>query len=383
MNLHPAPTPGPRSGRRRTASALAAVAAAGALTVGSLSPAHASPSAEPPGAAWPDGSYSVTVRGSAAGTGGGGELASGTVSAMLTGRFGIEIAAGTTAGSSDAYLLYLFQGSGVTTSGIPGSGTLQLDMSGYAQAEDGRVAIHRESAVGTWTIEGYTLPPQTTVLGDRFLLVADYADCGIVEGTMLGTFEGLAQAAPIGASGELQVVSDFLAVSDLFTGDPEAWVVETSRITDEIVELDRAYGNLEVGGDEALAQLRRLLDRAEDSLAAFEDHGCTAPGDFGLGVGAAAYFLLYALLEASSSPLELGQIAALAAQAGVLDPDLSAEVLDRVNEYHDVLREEFAGGDVEYAAELYHLAGAAAAAGDSALADALLAEYLEIAGGDV
>lgn len=333
-------------------------------------PAHAS---EPPGVRWPDGVYSVVMQGSLVGSGSGGDIASGSASGGASGQFRIAIDDGATLPDQrdDVFLLYHVAADGIDVFGHTGSGEMVLELSGYTAATDGRVGFHRELGVSTMTVDGVTLPSTSTPLDDEFQMIATSSSCGLIEGHWIGTFEGLELAATeLGFAGYSEIRSHFLAVSDELTGLPDEWVTRVGGLVTEIdaLRVDLLRGDAEL--DAAIAQAETLVGLAELELSGFTAASCPAPEGFGLGIGPAIRELLMEMLAGELTPLQLGQIAALAAESGAVDAEVAAAILDRVSEFA-------AAHDGAYPGELLHLATAAAAAGDTDTADSLFDRYLE------
>lgn len=371
--LHPAPATSPSRPPGRVArSIVGGIAVATALAV--ATPAAAVPAAdgENHGTRWPDGSYTVIVRGSGAGSLSS-DGAHGDASATLSGQFTMTLDGGSVDGRADAHLLYVASGTG-TGSGITQTGSVEIAMTGYAVAEGGRVAIHREQAVITVSLEGFAGPPQTRPLDDEFELIATSSSCGLVQGRMLGTFEGLQEAGLGFPSLEIDTTSDFLAVSDDLTGDADAWVTDTARIVDEVADLDRRMAVGELTVSEVLVALFPLVAEAESLTTGFTAAGCAPPDGFGVGLGSGLFFLLFAALDLAETPLDLGRIAGLAARAGLVDAEFSQALLEAV----DLMYTDMVADAIEWdPGDLLQLSNAAGIAGDRELADELAEHYLE------
>lgn len=362
-----------RAPRLRQRALAAGLTAAATLAV--AAPAYADlPGDGAAGVLWPDGSYSVIVRGSAGGSGSSAVASNVTASATLDGRFSMTLDGGAVDGRADAHLLYLGWGSGTSSGGVTGSGSAELSMTGYAVADGGVVAVHREQAVVTITVEGVTLPPQTHPLNDEFELIVTSSSCGLVEGRMLGTFEGLDAVSYGFFPAGLQAVSDFLAVSDDLTGDADAWITTTAQIVDEITELDRRMAAGELTVAETLVALRPLVADAESLTTAFTAADCPPPDGFGIGVGSRLSLLLLAAIDLVETPLDLGRIAQLAAEAGVVDAEFSQNLLDAANELYDEMVNEEVDWDP---GDLLQLATTAGIAGDTEFAETLFQHYLD------
>ncbi len=272
---------------------------------------------------WPDGEWYGFISGGgiASGTFTDGTTSTfGSGSAVASGLFFLEIVDGEPKGDYGI----TWQGKG-TAAGE--GGTQRIEELGIIDGADGIPLLVRESATGSTTVDGITIPFNIPRLEPAPTpLRGDYADCQVVEGSFEGKLSALAEA--FAAFGFKVASEESFTAYRIFGESAEEKEFITKRM-EQLNQIATGFGQLvfdipTIGLGQVAVDAEALLVQAETILAELEgipDCDGVDVDRFSLGISLAVEIFIQAALEFAAEQLDgkaVAKLAALAGRAGVL-----------------------------------------------------------------
>lgn len=274
---------------------------------------------------WPDGEWYGFISGGGVASGSL-TVDSGTVfgsgSAIASGLFFLDIVDGEAKGEYGI----TWRGQAAETGGT--GGTQVIEELGIVEGTGGIPSLVRESATGSTTIDGITvpfnvprLPPAPTPME------GDYADCQVVEGTIEGKLTALAEA--FAAFGFKVAAEESFTAYRIF-GETAAEKEFITKRMEQLNDIATGFGQLIfeipfIGLGQAIVDAEALVASAEAILAELEgipDCDGVDVERFSLGISSAIEVFILGALQFAVEQLDgkaIANLAALAGRAGVLE----------------------------------------------------------------